>query len=113
MQNNRAVGAKGEQTAWDFLQQKGFSLLAKNFSCALGEIDLIAKDKQYVVFIEVKFRSGTAYGYPREAVSKAKQKTIRQVAMFYIQKNNLTNRDFRFDVVEILNDEINHLVNAF
>lgn len=113
MGTNRFVGDMGEALAREFLKAAGYVVLNTNFRCRFGEIDIIARDKEYIVFIEVKYRRSLAFGYPKEAVIKSKQATIRRVAEAYIQKHNLAGSDFRFDVIEILNDEINHIVNAF
>jgi putative endonuclease len=108
---------QGQQDAEKFLQDKGYSILKRNFRVRTGEIDLVARHKDYIVFIEVKFRNGVGYGYPRESVGLAKQRRIIKTAMFYIAAHNLDNDDFRFDVIEVLSNgeqtEINHIENAF
>ncbi|MDE6182375.1 MAG: YraN family protein, partial [Eubacteriales bacterium] len=78
-----------------------------------GEIDIIAEKENIIVFFEVKYRKTIKNGYPREAVSKAKQDKIKKTALIYISENNIINKDFSFDVIEILGNEISHIKNAF
>ena len=115
--NKYQSGMQGQQEAEAFLLAKGYKILERNYRVRGGEIDLIAQCKEYIVFIEVKFRSGVGYGYPRESVGAAKQRKIIKTAMQYIAVHGLDNQDFRFDVVEVLSRdkhvEINHIENAF
>jgi len=108
---------QGQQEAEAFLLTSGYEILARNYRVRGGEIDLVAQQEDYIVFIEVKFRSGVGYGYPRESVGAAKQRRIVKTAMHYIAAHGLDNQDFRFDVVEVLSRdkhvEINHIENAF
>lgn len=117
MQNNRETGNIGEGYAKEYLINNGYNIIKTNYSCKLGEIDIIAKNKNYIVFIEVKYRKTLSYGYPREAVNFKKQSKIRKVANMYINTHNIVNSDFRFDVIEILNlnneNVIEHIKNAF
>lgn len=107
------LGRAGEIKAAKFLENKGYKIVAKNFKTRLGEIDIIAKDKECIVFIEVKTRSGDGYGAPCEAVNRKKQEKYFAVATQYLQNNKLLDCECRFDVVEIENGEINHIENAF
>lgn len=112
--NNRAVGAKFEQDASEFLQENGYQILAKNFRCRIGEIDLIAKAEGYLCFIEVKYRSGTSKGYPAEAINYNKIRKITRTAEFYMLLHKLPqNTPCRFDAVVILDREISLIKNAF
>ncbi|MCL2285826.1 MAG: YraN family protein [Firmicutes bacterium] len=117
MINKYEFGMQGQQDAEKFLQAKGYRILKRNYRIQTGEVDLIARDGDYIIFIEVKYRSGVGYGYPRESVGKAKQRRIIKTAMHYIAVNDLDNQDFRFDVIEVLGYdgrvEINHIENAF
>lgn len=114
MQNNRGVGTIKEEVAAKYLEDNGMSILEKNFRCRYGEIDIIAKDGRYLVFVEVKYRANAGNGYPQEAVTKKKQKTIAFVANYYMMKNHLeTDLPIRFDVIAILGEEITHIKNAF
>ena len=118
--NNYQVGMKGQQTAETFLQSTGYKIIAKNYRIKTGEIDLIVKSKNlqdYIVFVEVKYRRSLSHGLPREAVGFHKQKKIINTAMYYINSNNLNDYNFRFDVLEILEQNnkfyANHIQDAF
>ena len=115
--NKRAFGLEGQQEAEAFLKRLGYTILTRNFQVRAGEIDLIARDGAYIVFVEVKFRRGTGHGLPRESVGVAKQRRIINTALHYIGMWELDNQDFRFDVVEVLaygrQVVVNHIENAF
>lgn len=112
--NKRSVGAEKESVAADYLTRKGYRILERNFRNRDGEIDLIARDKEYLVFIEVKYRRDQNAGLPEDAVTARKQKTICKVASFYLIKKGYQNEpSCRFDVVAIDGDEIRHYPNAF
>lgn len=100
--NKRLVGALGEEAAAEYLKKKGHAILERNFRYSrLGEIDIISREKSGICFIEVKTRSSTRYGYPREAVNNKKQNNIRRLAQIYLSKNKIKDTDVRFDVVEV------------
>lgn len=106
MQNlNKEIGRFGEDTASKYLEESGYTILDRNFKCKSGEIDIIARDGNYIVFVEVKTRSGSFYGTPGEAVNELKQHKIIKVSETYIMKRKLFNYDFRFDVIEIVIDK--------
>ncbi len=112
--NTKILGASGEQQAAKFLKEKGYKILETNFSNKIGEIDIIAKDKEFVVFVEVKARSTKAFGLPSEAVNFHKQQKVHQVALSYLKSKKILEKvQCRFDVVEVLGDEIRHIENAF
>lgn len=113
MENKRQIGTTAEKLAVNYLIQNNYSIINTNFRCKIGEIDIIAKDNDYIVFIEVKYRKNTKRGLPREAVNYNKQKTIIKVANYYILQNKLYTNNFRFDVVEIIDKQINLIKNAF
>ena len=107
------LGRVGEVKAAEFLKKKGFKILETNYRTPLGEIDIIATDNDYVVFIEVKTRTGDEYGAPSEAVNLKKQQKYYKTALYYLQRNKKTDAPCRFDVVEIEDGQINHILNAF
>lgn len=114
MDNKRATGARYEEMAIQYLKGIGYEILEKNFRCRLGEIDIIAKDQIYLVFIEVKFRATKKKGIPEEAITHRKQKIISKVADYYLMKTDkVMNIPIRFDVVTILGDKIKVYQNAF
>lgn len=109
----KLLGNLGERKACKFLKKKGYRVIQKNWVTKFGEVDLIALYKDLIVFIEVKTRSSITYGNPREAVDFYKQNKYIKMAEYYLLVNNIKDKNVRFDVVEILNDEINHIENAF
>lgn len=112
--NNRQLGSRYEETAAAYLEKNGRQVLEKNYRCRQGEIDLICRQGRYLVFVEVKYRSGTACGYPAEAVDGRKQERIRRAAAFYLYSHRLPeDTPCRFDVVSILNDSFTVIENAF
>ena len=113
MENKRTTGAAYEKIAAAHLISKGYEILEFNFRCRAGEIDIIAKDGEYIVFVEVKYRASLRNGSPLEAVSIQKQKTISKCAMYYLMKKGFIDVPVRFDVVGILGKEKEHIINAF
>jgi len=100
-EKSKKLGARGEEIAADFLKKNKYKILCRNYRCAFGEIDIIAQHKKTLSFVEVKTRSTSLYGTPQESVRKKKQDTMCRVAMEFIQRYNLEDRDARFDVVAI------------
>lgn len=112
--NKREIGAEYEGKAARYLEAKGFRILEKNFHSRQGEIDLIARDGRYLVFVEVKYRTLGQTGHPAEAVDVRKQRRIIRTARYYCYIRHIPeNFPCRFDVVSILGPEIEHLENAF
>jgi putative endonuclease len=116
--NKRGIGTRGEKLAAQYLTDNKYSIIATNYRIGrIGEIDIIAKDGEYICFIEVKARNTSIYGLPREAVTLHKQKKIRQIASIYLANTGNSNKSVRFDVVEIIWDvnktTIDLIKNAF
>ena len=111
--NSRAYGNEGEQAACDYLVKKGWKIIGRNVRCGRNEIDIIARRRKTIAFIEVKRRSSTAFGQPAEAVNREKQRRIAQAAALYMQQENLQGADVRFDVIEVLPGEMRHIEAAF
>jgi len=109
----RGVGALGEVRAEQILAAQGYDVLARNYRCPGAEIDLIARDGETIVFVEVKTRVKSRAGAGREAVTPAKQRRICLGAMHYMMKAGLLNRQARFDVIEIHGERVMHLKDAF
>jgi len=101
MFNNHALGKSGEAEAADFLKNNGYKILAKNYRSKSGEVDIVARDKETVCFVEVKTRSSDRFGLPQEAVSNYKQKQIVKTALFFLKEKNLLGKSARFDVVSV------------
>jgi len=95
------LGARGEAMAEKYLQRVGYRILARNYRCRFGEIDLIAEEDGNLVFIEVKTRSGTGFGHPLEAVDRRKRGQLTRAARRYLEEIRATERFCRFDVVAI------------
>ena len=120
MMRNNLTGAWGEALAAEYLKKKRFSLVASGYRSRFGEIDLIVKNKQYLVFVEVKLRRSDRFAQGREFVDYHKQNRLRITASFYLAQNP-TELQPRFDVIEIYapdgvdtkNPVINHLEDAF
>ena len=111
--NKRQIGTQKEQLAGAYLEKNGYEIIEYNFRCRQGEIDIIAKDGDYLVFCEVKYRSGTTCGTPFEAVDYKKQKNISRCALFYVSKRHWQYLPCRFDVISVTDEEIKILKNAF
>jgi len=120
MGRNNLNGAWGEAIAAEYLRKKHFQILAAGYRCRFGEIDLIAANKQYLVFVEVKLRRSDSFAQAKEFVDFRKQNRLRTTATIYLDQNP-TNLQPRFDVIEIYAPEgaatkkphINHLEDAF
>lgn len=116
--NKRKTGNYGEDLACKFLQQLGYQIVERNYFYGHGEIDIIVKDKDELVFIEVKYRTNDEYGPPELSISKGKQKLIRRTAEAYLFDKKISEQNCRIDLIAILHlkDEkpkINHIKNAF
>ena len=111
---NSDIGKLNEKLAVNFLKKNcKYKVLETNFYTPLGEIDIIAKDKNIIVFIEVKYSSTSYFGLPRERVNIYKQNKIRQSALIYLKQNKLLNSKCRFDVIDILGENITHIKDCF
>ncbi|MCQ2363557.1 MAG: YraN family protein [Acidaminococcaceae bacterium] len=113
-------GLSGEDAACQYLEQKGYKILRRNFRCYNGEIDIIAAKGPILSFIEVKTRSSTLYGLPREAVTYGKQKKIRRCAETYLAMTKRINNmpPLSFDVIEVIRNRgeiksVTHLERCF
>lgn len=111
----QSFGKSGEEEAEKFLKRLGYKVLAKNFHSRFGEIDIIAKDEDTIVFVEVKSRTSTLFGSPSEAIGKKKLQGIIKTAEYYLLLHNHGNADIRYDAIEVMveNGEVrfNHIKN--
>ena len=111
------LGQRGEQVAVDFLKYHGYNIISINYRTPLGQIDIIAKDKKTICFIEVKTRRTQRFGQPAEAVGVAKQRKISQAALMFLKQNRLLNSPSRFDLILIsylnMQRKIKLIRNAF
>ena len=109
------IGNFGEDAAAEYLSRNGYLILQRNFKCKTGEIDIIAVEDGCTVFVEVKTRKNSNYGYASEFVDFRKQEKIRKAAMYFIKSYDA---DIRFDVIEVYHtgavvNKINHIKDAF
>ncbi|PKM50749.1 MAG: YraN family protein [Firmicutes bacterium HGW-Firmicutes-7] len=111
--NKRAIGNEGEERAVTYLMKEGCSIITTNYTCKIGEIDIIAMQDSVIIFIEVKYRKNTKMGRPGESVNYFKQMKIIKSAMWYAQKHGLFDKAMRFDIIEIIDNEIIWIKNAF
>lgn len=112
--NKRHLGNKYEELASAYLEEKGYKIIERNFYTKFGELDIIAKDGDCLVFTEVKYRSFGETESAFEAVDKKKQMNLVRAARLYFAKRNLTDdTECRFDVIGIADGHITHIRNAF
>ncbi|MCR5543330.1 MAG: YraN family protein [Eubacterium sp.] len=113
--NTRRVGKAWEGFTADYLKDKGYIILYMNYRTRFSEIDIIAQDRDELIFIEVKYRQSMNSGDPLEAVNYRKQRRIRNAALSFLRDNNydIDNTAIRFDVIGILGNEVRHIKNAF
>ncbi len=116
MAEHNELGAVGEKTAQNYLKEKGYEILAINWRFGSDEIDIIAKNKNFLVIVEVKTRSTNAFGEPEIAVTKQKQRFLIRAAQNYIAQHNI-DEECRFDIIAIITKNgkniINHIEDAF
>ena len=115
------LGRWGESLAANYLRKKGYEIIGANYRCRLGEIDLIAENRKFLVFVEVKLRRSADFALARENVTLRKQERIRQTALLYLSAHENMTKPARFDVIEIYAPEgaatrkpvLTHLEDAF
>lgn len=112
--NRKDTGKAYEMMAARYLEEKGHQILARNYRIRSGEIDLITKDQEYIVFTEVKYRRNMQNGSGQEAVNRQKQRTIIQTAKYFLLVHGYPEEvPCRFDVIAISGHKITHIENAF
>jgi len=99
--NRKALGELGERWARDYLEKRGYRIRDTNFHCREGEIDIVAQHEDSLVFVEVRTKTGSAFGTPEESVTTAKQEKLASVAMSYLQTHDGLPSEWRIDVVAI------------
>lgn len=117
----KLLGQTGEDAAERYLKEKGYRILERNYRLKMGEVDIIALDRDTVVFVEVKTRRGISHGTPAEAVNLRKQRRIVKAATAYIIGKKLVDVSCRFDIISIIvagdgggtSPGIDHIVSAF
>ena len=101
MSKKQQIGKLGEDLATKYLEEKNYKILTRNFHCKQGEIDIIAKEENEIIFVEVKTRKCLMYGTPAEAVTKEKRRHIEKTAQYYLFIKQLEKQPVRFDVIEV------------
>jgi putative endonuclease len=102
---NLFFGKSGEKIAVNFLKENGYKILSQNYKTKLGEVDIVAKDKDTFCFVEVKTRRSDKFGMPQEAVNFAKKRQISKAALNFLKTNSLLDKKARFDVVSVIYSE--------
>ncbi len=105
------LGKTGENQAIKYLRNEGYKIRSRNFRTKFGEIDIIAKDKDTLVFVEVKTRSGTGFGNPEESITPGKIGRIIKACEYYLLLNRLESSPYRIDVIAIENNRLEHYQN--
>ena len=111
--NTKNIGNKGENIATEYLIKNGYKIIARNVYIGDGELDIIAKDKNVLVFVEVKMRNSISYGNPLESITESKIKSIIRSAKMYIASYKMYNVAVRFDVIGVDGEKIEHIKDAF
>ncbi len=111
------IGKSGEKLVVRYLKKKGYKVLEQNYTCPVGEIDIIVLDKKTIAFVEVKTRRSLSYGSARLSITHHKQKKISMAALYYLKSTHQMDQRGRFDVVTVLYTDqeqaIDHIQNAF
>ena len=111
--NRKKEGVTGEQTVCEYISAQGMRVMQRNFSCRGGEIDIVARDKGTLVFIEVKSRESEAFGFGAEAVTRTKRRRIVQAAKLFLLIHKAPEMDVRFDVAVVTRGEVEYIKDAF
>ena len=115
---NKELGRRGEEAAARFLDRRGYDIIARNWKCAVGEADIIARDGSSLVFVEVKTRTDCQKGFPSEAVTPTKREKYEKIACMFLAEYDTVDISVRFDVVSIVvvapdRAFIRHNINAY
>jgi putative endonuclease len=100
--SKRNIGSQGELTAIRYLQEKGYEIIDTNYTIVGWEIDIIAKEADFFVFIEVRYRYDESYGHPLDTFSPTKKKSLKRVIMYYLMKNSLSPEQVRIDFIGLM-----------
>jgi putative endonuclease len=111
--HNRVLGISGEDAAAAWYESQGYEIVARNWRCRDGELDLIVRNGRTFVFCEVKARTTTRFGAPVEAITRQKQARLRRLAARWLEDSPLRAREIRFDVASVLGGSVDILQGAF
>jgi len=113
----KQTGKEGEAFAVKYLRKKGYRIIATNYQTPIGEIDIVARDSDTIVFVEVKTRQSLSYGYPFEAVTGHKRQRLKRLALYYLKVHKINDMPCRFDVIGLYlrngTYQVQHIVDAF
>ncbi len=107
--NKKQIGAMGERLASEYLRKNGYRILETNYRCRVGEIDIVARDKNYLVFVEVRTRTGSGFGTPEASIGITKKEKLVSLALAYLQSLRNSPSLWRIDVVAIELDQERHV----
>lgn len=118
MSGHIKLGRDGEQAACDYLEDRGWTILERNYRFERSEVDIVAYDQACIVFIEVKTRTSTRFGYPDDSVDARKQRNVQKASMAWLYERKMEKSPIRFDVVGVVLEPelppvIEHIRNAF
>jgi putative endonuclease len=99
--DRRQTGKIGEDMATDFLKKSGYKVIERNYRCNIGEIDIIAVDKDVLAFVEVRTKKSSSFCQPQQTITSPKQKKLQKLALYFLAHKKIKNMDCRFDVVAI------------
>jgi putative endonuclease len=97
----KRLGRAGEAIAADYLRRRGYAILEMNYRCPVGEVDIVARDGEWLAFVEVRTRRSRAFGTPEESITPAKQQKLIELAQTYLQEHDLSDVPWRIDVVAV------------
>jgi len=108
----RRVGLAGEQAACDYLEKKGYQIIQTNYRCPLGEIDIIARDQEAIVIVEVRTRTGYSYGGPEESISPEKARRLQKLALYYLKSITRKELPCRIDLIAVILNRSDHTLES-
>ena len=112
--NRRQIGSEQENKAAQYLEEQGYKIEARNYWTRFAELDIVAREGDYLCFVEVKYRSSSRYGAPEGVITPLKMQRMGRAAMAYLRENGISpDTPMRFDVIFILQEEISLIRNAF
>jgi putative endonuclease len=111
------LGRRGEKKAARYCRRTGYKIVARNYSCPVGEIDLVVLDNNEIVFVEVKTQADRSFGEPEEKVNREKRNSLSRAAQYFLRETGSEHRPCRFDVITVVRHgrrwEIQHLPDFF
>ena len=111
--HKKILGEQGERLARKYLVKAGYKIVKTNYRTPFGEADIVAKEGATLVFVEVKTRTGDSYGSGAAAVDGQKRRRYVKIAQFYLLREKFSDVNVRFDVIEVRNGQIRHIISAF